>query len=442
MSLEDIVNLTISRTSRTPSRPGFGIPLLVVSKVPATWGPNRVRQFSTLKEMTDAGFLVNDPAYLMATAVKSQSPAPTRFKIARRLLQATPTVTLVIASVPAPAVGDVYTVTVDGTPITFTAGAAPTTTTVAAGIAALIVANRWTAGAAAGVVTLTAALGVLPTLSAWSRNLIVTDTTADPGLATDLANINAEDTAWYGLLLDSQSRLQVLAAAAFVEANKKLFVFDSSDSNTMDPAVTTDVFSALKTLTYFRTAGISSPSSLNSGLAAAWIGNRFPSDPSQAPDAGGTWAFKTLAGVPVQTMSDGQITAILNKNGSVYTVVAGIPVTQFGKTAGGEWIDVIRFLDWLESEIKIRVFTHFASRQRVPFTDNGVLSIVNVIKGTLAAGVTAGGLASDPPPEVTAPLVADVSAIDRALRNLPNVAFTVRLSGAIHAVNVTGSVGV
>src|SRR5687768_6122179 len=102
MSLEDIVNITISRNSLTPSRPGFGVPLLAVNKVPVSWGPNRVREFTTLKEMTDAGFLVTDPAYLMATKLKSQSPSPRRWKIGRRALQTTSVNTLTVSTTPAP----------------------------------------------------------------------------------------------------------------------------------------------------------------------------------------------------------------------------------------------------------------------------------------------------------------------------------------------------
>lgn len=443
MALEDIVNITISRQSLTPSRPGFGVPLFAVQKVPAAWGPNRVREFTSLKELTDAGFLATDPAYLMATKLKSQSPSPRRFKVGRRVLTVAKTVTLTIAASPAPVQGDIYAVTFSTGTVTYTAGAAPTPTTVAAALAALILApTGWTAVASTGTITLTAAVGAVPLLSAWTDNILVADTTADPGLATDLIAIAAQDADWYGLVLDTSGKAEILAAAAWVEANKKLYVAESTDSVVADQAITNDVASSLKTGNYFRTGLLYTHKNLNLYAASAWIGNRFPYEPSAAPDAGGTWAYKTLAGTNSSVMTGGQVSAVLNKSGNVFTVVAGIAVTQYGKTAGGEWFDVIRFLDWLESEIKVRVFALLASRGKIPFTDSGIDSIKSAILGTLTDGVTAGGLASNPAPVVTAPTAAQVSSVDKANRNLPNVQFSATLAGAIHIVNIAGSVSV
>jgi len=444
MALEDIVNITISRNSLTPSRPGFGVPLLAVNKVPVSWGPNRVREFTSLKEMTDAGFVISDPAYLMASKLKAQNPSPRRWKVGRRLLPTTSVNTLTVVGTPAPVQGDVYTVTVGATTVTYTAAAAPTVTSVATALAAAITAAAvgWTAVGVAGVITLTAAAGVLPNVSAWTDNLLYADTSVDPGLATDLVAFSAQDADWYGLLIDSNSKAEILSAAAWTESNKKLFIAESADSVVVDQAVTTDVASSLKTGNYFRTALLYSHKAPRLYASAAWVGNRFPYDPSAAPFAGGTWAYKTLAGTNSSVMTGGQQSAVVNKNANVYTVVAGIAVTQYGKTAGGEWLDVIRFLDWLESEIKIRVFTLLASRQKIPFTDSGIDSIKNVIQGTLQDGVTAGGLAANPAPETTAPVASAVNPVDKANRNLPNVQFTATLAGAIHTVSISGSVSV
>lgn len=439
--LDDIVNLTISRASVTASRPGFGIPLFMVNKVPAGWGPNRVREFTTLKEMTDAGFLVTDPAYLMASKLKAQNPSPRRWKIARRVLQTTSVVKLTV--LPGVVQGDIYSVTFGNGTVTYTAAASPTPTTVATALAALIAApTGWTAGTAAGVITLTAAAGALPAVQDWTSNLSFEDASTDPGIATDLVAAVSQDPDWYGLSLDSGSKAENLAAAAWTESNKKLFVAETSDTAVTDQAITNDVASAVKTGNYFRTAVLYSHKNPRLYAGVAWIGNRFPYDPSQAPDAGGTWAYKTLAGTNDSSMTGGQVSAVINKNANVYTRVAGIAVTQYGKTGGGEWIDVIRFLDWLESEIKTRVFELLASRGKIPYTDSGIDSIKNVISAVLRDGVTAGGLAADPAPVVTAPLASEVSPADKANRNLPNVLFSATLAGAIHTVSISGSVSV
>ena len=44
---------------------------------------------------------------------------------------------------------------------------------------------------------------------------------------------------------------------------------------------------------------------------------------------------------------------IYGKNGNTFEPFRNISITQNGKVAGGEWIDVIRFRDWLCEEIKV-----------------------------------------------------------------------------------------
>ena len=446
MALEDIVRLVISRESKTVTKPGFGVPLLAVGKVPATWGANLVREFTSLTEMTDAGFVASDPAMRMATAMKSQDPSVAKWKIAKRKAS-TPKAVLTISNSPPPAQGDKYAVSVGGAEVVYTAGSSPTPTTVATGLSALILGSTgWTSVAGAGIITLTGVAGSAPELSGWSDNVSVLDTTVDPGLADDLSAFVQQEPNWYGLLIDSSGADEIEAAAAWTEANKKLFIANTSDSEVADQAIDDDIVSTLKLSSYFRTAVIYSHKNLHSFAAEGWVGNRFPYDPGQAPDAGGTWAYKTLQGVPASVMPGGASNAVINKNGNVYTIVSGAAITQYGKTAGGEWIDVIRFIDWLEAEIKARVFLLLINSQRVPFTDNGIGLIVAQITGALQDGVTAGGLApksaDEPGPKVLAPKALQVSTLDRANRNLPGVTFTARLAGAIHTVNISGTVSV
>ena len=60
----------------------------------------------------------------------------------------------------------------------------------------------------------------------------------------------------------------------------------------------------------------------------------------------------------------------------------------------------------------------------------------------LQTSVDQGFLAGSPKPKVFPPLVADVSAVDRAARYLPDVPFEATLAGAIHTVVIRGYVSV
>ena len=64
------------------------------------------------------------------------------------------------------------------------------------------------------------------------------------------------------------------------------------------------------------------------------------------------------------------------------------------------------------------------------------------MRAVLDLGIANGGFAADPAPTVDAPLASAVSANDKAQRLLPDVTFTAVLAGAIHEVQVRGTVTV
>lgn len=433
MSLDDICNVSITASASAPTLPGFGTPMVAVYH---TKTANRTDIVTSMADVTALGFAVTDPAYKAVNAIFSQNPRPAKVKIGRRALPTSQTLTLKCLSA---VVGDVYKITVGTqTAITYTVLAAATTTSVAAAIAALIAGGGAAAVAAVDTITLTPTVAnTLVDLANWSANFKVTDTSADPGLATDLAAIAAYDNDWYGLGLDSNSKAEILAAAAYAEANVKLCCYNNSDGDILAPGVTTDVMSTLKTSAYARTGGLYAGKQLLCYSGCAWMGSRFPFNPG-----GDTWAFKTLAGVPVDSLNGAANTAVWGKNGNIYSLVAGINITQYGISASGAFFDITRFVDWLKVTIQGRVYTLLLNNAKIPYTDGGVDMLRSTIMGALLDGIKAGGLAASPAPVVTAPNVADVDPIQRALRNLPSVSFTAKLAGAVHNMTVSGVVAV
>jgi len=264
----------------------------------------------------------------------------------------------------------------------------------------------------------------------------VENLTADPGLAADLAAITAEDPAWYGLLLDSNGAAEVLVAAAYAEARQIQFVATLSDSEIKDSTVTDCILSQLVAAGYVRTVPIYSENNLQYA-GAAWMGDRFPSDPGSD-----TWAFKSLGGVTVSALKTSERTAIHDKGGNYYYEVAGKSIAFPGLSAGGEFADITRFVDWLHARIQEDVFAELVKRVKIPYTDAGAAILVNVVHARLGNAVDVGGLADDPPYSVTAKKVAAMSSVDRAARVGPDIAFTGRCAGAIHTVQIQGKVAV
>lgn len=437
MPLDDLVKINISASSVTPTQAGFGTILIAAQKVPVTFTA-RTRVFSSLTEMTDAGFSTSDPAYRCAQKMKSQNPAIGSFKVGRRANKLTQSIRLTCTSA---VTGDIYSLKINGNAVTYTVPGASTTTTVATALEVLIEAVAGVDSVAATntiTMTATAGAGELLNVTEWSTNLQLQDITTDPGgstgLANDLAAILAFDNDWYGLVLDSNSEAEVNIAAAFVESNKKLFVPNSSDWGCEDVATTTDIMSDVKAAAYARTAVLYSRAELLSYSGAAWMAKQF----TQAPGSD-TWKFKTLAGVTVDTLSAAARASVLSKNGNVYTATSGVNITEEGKSGSGEWLDVTRAVDWLRARMQFLVFSALVNNSKIPYTDAGVDLIGLLLKQALDEAVDVGMLAPGTT-SVTFPKVAAIASADRAARKLSGGRFAGRLAGAIHELDINGTI--
>lgn len=437
MPLDDLVKIAISASSVTPTQEGFGTILIAAQKCPATM-TSRTRLFSSLTEMTDAGFSTSHPAYKAAQRMKSQNPSLPNWKVGRRNNNLTQSIRLTCTSA---VQGDVYSLRVNNTAVTYTVPGAATTTSVATALEALIEAVAGVDSVASTntiTITATGGAGELVNISEWSTNIQLQDITTDPGSSTgllhDLDAILAFDKDWYGLVLDSNSEAEINVAAAFVESNRKLFVPNSSDFGCEDVAVTTDVMSDVKAAAYTRTGVLYSRSELLSYSGAAWMAKQFTQDPGSD-----TWKFKTLAGITVDTLSAAARAAILGKNGNIYTATSGVNITEEGKSGSGEWLDVTRFVDWLRARMQFLVFSALVNNSKIPFTDAGVDLIGSLLKQALDEGVTVGGLAAGTT-SVTFPKVAAIAQADRAARKLSGGRFSGRLAGAIHELDIDGTI--
>lgn len=437
MPLDDLVKINISASSVTPTQEGFGTILIAAQKCPVSM-TSRTRLFSSLTEMVDAGFSTSHPAYRAAQKMKSQNPSITSWKVGRRNNNLTQTLRLTCMSA---VQGDVYSLRVNGTLVTYTVPGSATTTTVATALELLIenVAGVDSVASTNNItITATGGAGDLNNISEWSTNLQLTDQTTDPGgttgLLNDLSAILAFDTDWYGLVLDSNSEAEINVAAAFVESNRKLFVPNSSDYGCEDVAVTTDVMSDVKAAAYARTGVLYSRSELLSYSGAAWMAKQFTQDPGSD-----TWKFKTLAGITVDTLSAAARASVLSKNGNIYTATSGVNITEEGKSGSGEWLDVTRGVDWLRARMQFLVFSALVNNSKISFTDAGVDLIGALIKQALDEAVTVGMLAPGTT-SVTFPKVASMASADRAARRLKGGRFEGRLAGAIHELDINGTI--
>lgn len=261
-------------------------------------------------------------------------------------------------------------------------------------------------------------------------------------IKTALTRANTE-VDFYGFHLTSfNSADEVKSAVEWSEANEKLYAFEYTDLNNCP----VDAF------TYYRSFGIfagkadgfeaESQPEQNKFLALALMAKCFGYDPGTE-----TWAMKELAGVVPSALASDEKKSLTTNNIGAYLRYAGSNISIGGTTLSGEWIDVIRFRDWLKTEMQTSVFNVLKLNRKVPFTDAGIGLIEGAMQAVLSKGQAVGGIvqttydADDneiPGYTVTVPKAGDLTEVERKSRKLTGCKYSAKLAGAIHAVEIEG----
>lgn len=250
-----------------------------------------------------------------------------------------------------------------------------------------------------------------------------------PWGAVHLAGAIQEDSDWYAAVIAGSST-DYMAFAKAIEAERRLFVTDQ-----MTPK-------AAKDQNLYRTAvvvGAETGGVTAGAWAAKCLGYAAGSE---------TWALKQLSGIPAASLTPQQDQEVLNNNGTVFSrMSANLNLTRGGKVAGGEWVDVIRFRDWLQDVMQTNLVATLINRPKLPYTDEGLAVIESSMIKSLEEGVKAGGVVDWRDNgegqlvrgyTVTVPQAKDVPFNIKASR-VAHVSFSAYLTGAIHAIEVTGS---
>lgn len=434
-SLSDIVQVSVLTQTAQVKQPGFGVPLIADYH---NRFPERIRYYTDLAGMVSDGFLTSDAAYKAAANLLAQNPQVTKVGIGRRANAPD----MQVEITPTAQNSKLYSVKVTGPTgasgtASFTSDASATVAEITAGltsaITTLALPNVVASDQTTHVRVKADAAGKFIAVESLDLQVLsVKQTHADPGIAADLAAIQLENDEWYCLSLTTASSAEILAAAAWVESAKKLMLQRSQDGDIL-AAPTTDIASSLKTANYFRTALIFHPDG-NTFAGAAWAGATMSLDPGSL-----TFAFRQLAGISKTPLTASQVTNLKAKNCNFFADYGGIGLTQDGKVAAGEWVDIIRDRDWYESRLRTLVFSVLANNLKVPFTDNGIGLIEAQVRKATREAILAGFLAEGTDAYII-PKAADVASVDRAARRLATIKVSARVAGAIHVVKIDATI--
>ncbi len=262
---------------------------------------------------------------------------------------------------------------------------------------------------------------------------------ADVDMTATLDAIQQVSGAWYGLVLVERDATKQKDAMAWVETQVKIFIVADDDATILTDPETTSLAYFANNTGYDRTTVMYSAVADGTGNDPFPEAGVFGTFVTREPGSY-TVMFKSPIGFGVDALTVTQSINARGKNALVYEAIGGVNILRDGKVAGGEYIDVMVFVDWLQSRMTEDIYTDLANLPKVPFTNEGIGLVDTRVKGRLQLGVDAGGLSADVPFVVSVPESTDVSAGDKGNRILTGVTFSATLSGAIQAVEVRGTV--
>lgn len=449
--LSSIVKVNITRDTKVPTQKGFGVPAIISPEADSKLA-ERVQEFSSetvLEELVALGFTTGSEVYKCAKALISQSPKIEKLKVIKQAASVAQVEKVTIDTV---ADSTTYTVTLNGIDFEYTSGVGATDTSIRDGLIALIDADA-KFGAALDQTNsfdITAAEAGRAFSAAVSANLSVANQTANLGPVEELMAAQEVDDDWYFLLTTDHDNLQAELLAGYIETQVKLFGYQTDDADSKDVSESSDangIMKLLKDKQYDRSFGVWVPSDdLGEYKIAAWVGKAAPTDPGSI-----TWKFKRAAGITADKFTSQELKNVQDKNGNVYVTIGGLNMFQEGVVASGEFIDIMRGTDWIQARIQEKVFGLFTSEPKVPYDDGGIESVGLQVEDVLGRAVDRQILVGPSNldaegnslgPVVTVPKRSETTKADRASRFLRDVKFTGNYAGAIHKVQIDGTLSV
>ena len=440
--VNQIADIQISVSNPRITRAGFGTGLFLGM---TSAFPERARTYFS-KESVGEDHEADSEEYLFASMYFGQELSPSKLVIGRRLGAVEQANEVTIAGTILE--DETFTAEVGRTEFEYIAGATPTPTSVATGLAALIDADaKYVAVAVAGVITVSAVdkdVSFLLKVSTDSVDGTIAsagdDVTNAETIKDALDAINLVTRDYYGVthtkrgtIEDQISDIEDLATETKTRA--KLHGWSTNEAESK-AGTAGNVFETLRLQTNNLTIGIWSA---NHDLypEAGWFGGQFPK-----PAGSTNWKFKPIVGALPDTFSDTEYTNLKANNANFLEEINGrVFVSSEAQTCGGEYVDIIRGIHATEAKMSEDCLIHFLSTEVIRFTQPGMQSLGNDIQGVLyEKAANPINLYVESSIKVDVGKVEDVDISEKANRKFLGTTFEAQLQGAINFIGIRGKV--
>lgn len=477
LPVSDVVNVQIVMSPRAATLRDFGA-TLIIGTSDVIDVETRIRSYSST-ELPDiaAQFGATAPEYLAAVAFFSQSPAPGEVQIGR--WAKTATAGQISGSILTVAQQEItnfqsitagaFDVTIDGSVVNVTAvdlqaqsnlnGVASQVTAALGGKGTCIwngqqfIIKSATTGTSSTVSTVTDT-ELSQVLGLAKGTTVVAGAAAET--LVEAINAFIDRPSWYMAFLAAEYEdADAMAASAVIEAASpsRVIAYTLSDTAELNPNQTSSLGYQLKNAGYNHT--ITTYSSTNPAAAASILG-RMATVNFLGSNTTITLKFKQCPGVTAENLTTSQANALRENNVNVFVAYDNTTaILQEGTMAGGWFIDERHGLDWLQNYVQTAVWNLlYTSTTKVGQDDEGSTQLVATVTEALEQGVRnnlispgvwqADGFGALKTGDTLStgfyvyiqPLE-EQSAAEREARKAPPIQCAVKLTGAIHFVDVT-----
>lgn len=160
----------------------------------------------------------------------------------------------------------------------------------------------------------------------------------------------------------------------------------------------------------------------------------------------GSFTYKNLIlkGIEPMNLTENEIDNITESNAITFVTKAGQNVTTEGKTLSGEYIDIVDSKDYIISQLEYRTQQTLNNTPKIRYDNNGIAILesvaVDVMKDAFNKGIIAVDDDGNPAYTVDYASRSETDAADRLVRRYIGGEFSFILAGAIHNVEIRGTI--
>lgn len=234
------------------------------------------------------------------------------------------------------------------------------------------------------------------------------------------------------VITDATADADIEAIAQYIETQELFYAISVEDQVEKGALI-----EKLKELGYVRTLVLFNENTNDTVPEAGWVG-RFGSEQAGS----NTWVLKPVKGVLASKLTEAQKTYLADNNVSWLDSYEDDAVVsaRAGKVAGGEWIDVMLGVQWITTRMREAVYNVLRNNRKVGMSNEGLAKIEAPIRQVIERAISMGILSSTPQYTLTLPNILDMTPQERNLRKVTGITFRARLEGAIHFVDIEGTV--